>query len=184
MKRTNKTGFATEDSMEIRFMRRFNFLMHPILKLPWEFFIFLCFVGLFSGILIHSLDAIFPSIVGGLILSIFYSIKKYSYILLSETNIKIRLGFLAVCEIEYKNIKHVSIVRHSLLCGIGVRVCGRGEVAIVTTTGNIVSIELKERSFLLLFKFIRISFLILRISPQRQSEFIEILKTNTSVTIS
>ena len=55
--------------------------------------------------------------------------------------------------------------------------CGRGETAIVTNTGDVIRLELNEKGFLKLFGIFKISFISLRLSPDRQTEFIETLQS-------
>ncbi len=138
---------------------------------------FICCIGLIFGIVIQRIDTILPSLVGGLIFFIFFAIKWFSFIDVTDRNLRIKLGFLAYCEIEFSNIKDISTVKHKAINGIGVRVCGGGETAIVTNTGDVVRLQLKEKGFLKLFGVFKISFTSLRLSPEKQSEFIAMIKT-------
>lgn len=102
--------------------------------------------------------------------------KRFSFIKFSPRSLRIKLGCITNCEIAFSNIKDVTTVTYKSIYGIGVRVCGSGEVAIVTTTGEVVRLELKEKGFLKLFGVFKMSFDSLRLSPEREREFIEMLK--------
>ena len=153
--------------------------MHPILKFPWEILFFLCGIGLILGIVTWNIDAILPSLVGGLILFLLFSMKRFSFIDITPRGVKIKLGCLATSEIRFSNIKDVSTINHKAICGIGVRACGRGETAIVTKTGDVVRLQLRGKGSLKLFGIFKISFTSLRLSPESQTEFIEILQSRT-----
>ncbi|TES94395.1 MAG: hypothetical protein E3J87_00415 [Candidatus Cloacimonadota bacterium] len=159
-----------------RKMRRFSFSMHPILRFPWEILLFLCGIGLILGIVTRNIDAILPSLVGGLILFLFFSMKRFSFIDITDNSLRIKLGCLATSEIRFSNIKDVSTATHKAIYGIGVRACGRGETAIVTNTGDVVRLQFREKGSLKLFGIFKISFISLRLSPESQTEFIEILQ--------
>lgn len=158
-------------------MRKFSFSLHPIFRFPWEILIIICSISLIYGIITHSIDTIFPAFVGGLIFLLFFSIRRFSFIALTENSLKIKLGCIANCEIDFLNIQNLSIIRHKAIYGLGVRTCGRGEVAIVTRSGDVVRLQLREKAFLRLFGIFKISFSSLRLSPEKQSEFIETLRT-------
>ncbi len=158
-------------------MRKFSFSVHPVLKLPWELFLLLCFAGMVWGVIIHDREVILPCIVGILIFSVFFSIRRFSFIVLGDRSLKIKLGFIAECELPISSIESVSIVEHKAISGIGVRACGGGETAIVTRTGEVVRIQLRNKGSLKLFKVFKITYNLLRLSPEKQGEFIESLKT-------
>lgn len=166
------------EEQKINIMRRFSFSLNPILRFPWEILLFLCCIGLIFGIVIQRIDAILPALVGGLIFCIFFTIKRFSFIDITDRSLRIKLGFLAYCEIGFLNIKDISTVTHKAINGIGVRACGGGETAIVTNTGDVVQLHLKEKGFLKSFGVLKISFTSLRLSPEKQSEFIAMLKTH------
>lgn len=115
------------EEQKINIMMRFSFSLNPILRFPWEILLFLCCIGL--------------------IFCIFFAIKRFSFIDITDRSLRIKLGFLAYCEIGFSNIKDISTVTHKAINGIGVRACGGGETAIVTNTGDVVQLHLKEKVF-------------------------------------
>jgi len=140
----------------------------------------LCVITAIYGLAVIDKDVILPSIVGVLIFAIFFSIKRFSFILFTPNGIKIHFGFLAECQLSFSNIKEVTTVQHKTIYGIGVKMCGKGEVAIVTRAGNVVRLLMRDKDFIVMFKFVKITFISLRISPEKQDEFIEILKNRLS----
>ena len=163
-----------------RVLSRFNFLSHPIVKFPWEILFVLCVFAISYGIVIHSLGTILPAVIGGLIFYFFFSIKRFSFIDVSDNCLRIKFGCIVDFEVPFSDIKAISYIEQSPISGIGVRICGREEVAVVSTTGPVVILQLRKKSYLRLFGLLKITFTSLRISPERKSEFLELLRTRIS----
>ncbi len=157
-------------------MRRFSFVMNPVMKFPWEIFMFLCGAGTITGILLKNIHAILPSLVGALICFSFYAMKRFSHIFVTDRSIRIRLGIFAYGEIAFSNIANVGTAVHKAIHGIGVKACEKGEMGVVTTAGEVVRLGLKQKDTLRLFGFMRVSFCALRLSPEKQDEFIAMVK--------
>jgi hypothetical protein len=158
-------------------MRIFSFSLHPVFKFPWEIFLFLSFSAALFGVVTRSLDTSLPALAGILIFSIFFAIKRFSFIKVTDRSVIVRLGPLAYGEIDISNVIDISVVNHEIQSGIGVRVCGKGETAIVTKTGDVVRLQLKEKGTIRMCGLVKISFSALRISPVRQNEFIDLVKS-------
>jgi len=157
-------------------MRRFSFVLHPLFRFPFEILIFIFVIGFLFGIYTKDIDAIVPSLAGVLIFFLFFVIKRFSFILVSDRTIKIQFGAFAFCDIALSNIKDISTIEHKAFDGIGVKIRGRGEIAMVTRAGKITELHLAEMNYCRMFGFARISFNVLRLSPEKQDEFIVMIK--------
>ena len=157
-------------------MRRFSFVLHPLFRFPFEILFFIFGVGFLYGIYTKDIDAIVPSLAGVLIFFLFFVIKRFSFILVTDRTIKIQFGAFAFCDIALSNIKDISTVEHKAHDGIGVKNCGRGEIAMVTRAGKVVKLHLGEKDYCRMFGFTKIWFNALRLSPEKQDEFIVMIK--------
>jgi hypothetical protein len=153
-------------------MRRFAFVLNPVVRFPWEILMYLCAVGAIGGAILKNIHAVIPSIAGAFIFFLFYSMKRFSYIFVSDRSIRVRMGVFAFGQIPFSNIGSVETVTHKPIHGIGVKTCGKGEMAMVTTAGEVARLELKQRGTLKMFGLFRVSFSGLRLSPEKQDEFI------------
>jgi hypothetical protein len=133
---------------------------------------YLCVIGAIASAIFRNIHAFLPSVAGALIFFLFYGLKRFSYLLITDRDIKIRLGIIAHGKVLFADIARVTRVTQKAIHGIGVRACGKGELAVVTAVGEVVRLELKKKSRLRMFGFIGMSFSNLRISPEKQDEFI------------
>lgn len=157
-------------------MRTFAFSMNRVMRFPWAVLLFLCVSGVILGLIFRIIDAILPALVGVLIFYMFFSIKRYSFLVIGDRFIEVKLGCLVRGRILLLNVEKISIIEHKPIRGIGVRNCGGGEIAIVTITGDVVQLKMKERGYLKMFGLFPISYKKLRLSPQKRNEFIEMVK--------
>lgn len=156
-------------------MRRFSFALSPVVKFPWLFFMFLFALGGVVGALLVNIHAILPSLVGVFICSLFYSMKRFSFILVTDRAIRVRMGVLAYGEIPFSSIASAGTVIHQGINGIGVKACGKGEVGMVTTTGEVARLELREQGTIRMFGLLKVRFTALRLSPEKQDEFLAMI---------
>lgn len=153
-------------------MRRFGFALNPVIQFPWEILMYLCGAGALVGIFLRNIHAVLPSVVGAFIFFLFYSMKRFSYIMLTDRVVKVRMGIFAFGEIPYSDIVKVEKVTHKAIHGIGVKACGKGEVGMVTTAGEVTRLELSKKNSLRVFGCISMPFTALRLSPEHQESFI------------
>lgn len=146
--------------------------MNPVIKFPWEILMYLCAAGALAGIFLRNIHAVLPSVVGAIIFFLFYSMKRFSYIFLTERVIRVRMGIFAFGEIPYSDIVKVDKVIHKAIHGIGVKACGKGEVGMVTIAGEVARLELSKKNRLRVFGFVNMPFTALRLSPEHQDSFI------------
>jgi hypothetical protein len=157
-------------------MRCFSFALNPVARFPWEVLMYLCAMGAIAGAVFRNIHAVFPSLVGAFICFLFFCMKRYSYILVTDRTIKVRMGVFASSEMAFSNIAAVETVTHKAIHGIGVKACGRGEVGMVTTAGEVARLLLRENGTLRIFGFIKMPFTALRLSPERKDEFIAMVE--------
>jgi hypothetical protein len=157
-------------------MGRFSFALNPVARLPWEVLMYLCAMGAFAGAIFRNIHAVLSSLVGALICFLFFCMKRCSYILVTDRTIKVRMGVFAYGEMAFSNIAGVETVTHKAIHGIGVKACGKGEMAMVTTAGEVARLVLREKETLRMFGFIKMSFTALRLSPESKDEFITMVK--------
>ena len=96
---------------------------------------------------------------GALLFYLFASLSEM-FVVVEPDGVRIKAGFLLDDTISMENIKGAEPSAHSLLEGIGVRISLSGTLAVISSTRNIVQLNLKEPQ--------RIGFVTLRLNQAKR----------------
>ncbi|HID32151.1 MAG TPA: hypothetical protein EYP24_02100 [bacterium (Candidatus Stahlbacteria)] len=155
----------------------FRFKRPLFFRIPWRIIIFISVVFLLYGLYSGSYETL-PPIVIGIFIFLFFDSMAQGRIEIQTRDLIVNCGLLTVFTIPLEMIVKVEKVRHLFFYGIGVRACGLKEIAVVSTTGDVVRLELRSSRGLNLFHFIPLMFEKLRLSPEDPDRFIELLKSH------